>query len=126
MLIPVEFAMLHSPHFHITGNNLSVRLDVREKRELVLKWDTEEKELLVTFNGRTAHVPASNVQSYFPLLSKKAEALQDQKLPTIGELAATAKAVNALNAQVSTPQSHVHAGPGAGTTGQETPKGKGK
>ncbi len=112
MRIPVEVAYLHSPHFHIagaTGKSLQDRLDARVPGcDLKIEWDTESKELCVTHGGREAHIPESNVKSYFPYV-------EEQKVKTL-KPAATARAAERIKAQVSTPQDHVFAGPGGGKT----------
>ncbi len=107
MKVDVELVYLHGPHFHasgITGKNMGDRLDVRDpkQRDIVLAYDTEEKELMVTWGGRTAHIPESNVRAYFPYVEGKRP--EPKKIISVSN----------VKAQVSTPQDHVFAGMGAG------------
>lgn len=111
MKLDLEFAELHNPLF-LAGTNLQMKLDPTKRSGLTLVYDRAEKELLVTYNGKVAIVPASNVSSMTPHGPRTAGVTKVAGLPA--GLKATA--------QVSTPQSHVHAGPGHGTTGQD--KGK--
>lgn len=107
MKIPVELAYLHGPHFHAfgqTGKNLSERLDTRATKDLHLMYDDEAKELEVTWGGRTAHVPDSNVRSYFPFV--------DGHAPVAKKITP----MQSIKAQVATPMDHVFAGPGGGKT----------
>lgn len=116
MKIDLDFAELHAPLF-LAGTNLQMKLDPSKRRGLTLVYDRGEKELLVTWAGRQAIVPLSNVASMTPSDEVTIKMVTPEQL-----IKASAKAKPA--AQVSTPQSHVHAGPGHGSTGQEPPKGK--
>lgn len=104
MRILVGMANLHSPHFHacgITGKNMGERLDASRDAQLTMVYDRETKELEVTWQGKTAFVPESNVKAYYEL--------EDKTGPK-----EVRKVVGAVKAQVSTPQDHVFAGPGGG------------
>lgn len=109
--IDVGYAQLHNDLF-LNGRNLTKgsglhTLDTNQTQGLSMSYDLTEKELLVTYNGVTAHVPSTNVSCYIPGPSK------DRKLKQ-----ASAPQVASINsAQVGTPQSHVHAGLGHGQTG---------
>jgi hypothetical protein len=106
MRIDVELAFLHTPHFH-TGKNFPERLCTKEHRGLKLAYVTEDKELLVEWNGRVAHIPESNVRCYFPRVEKETHvAAEKPQLPKISK--------TPVKAQVSGPQHHVFEGPGAG------------
>ncbi len=114
MKIELSFAELHNPLF-LAGTNLQMKLQPEKRQGLKLTYDRAEKELLVEWAGETAIVPSSNISSMTP---KKVEPEREIRpaSPTPG--------LGRASAQVSTPQSHVHAGPGHGDTGQEKPKAK--
>lgn len=115
-LIDVYRADLHDVVF-VGGMNLTQKLDTRQragtKRVDALQWDEEEDELVVTHQGEVGRMPHTGVKIYFTVDDNPNEAKvveksphKDQKMPDIGK------------AQVSTPQSHVFAGPGAGKVGK--------
>lgn len=114
MKIELSFAELHNPLF-LAGTNLQMKLQPEKRTGLKLTYDRAEKELLVEWQGQTAIVPSSNISSMTPKLILNPAKIEPQA-PT-PELARR-------SAQVSTPQSHVHAGPGHGDTGQEKPRAK--
>lgn len=122
---PVEYAHLHAPHFHLSGINLGDKLDARMKgrQGLLLQWDTEDKELLVIYQGRVEHVPETNVKSY-AVLGEKPSTERESPIEKPQPQAPDKNMARPprVSAQVSTPQSHVFAGPGAGDTGQALPK----
>lgn len=106
MKIDVELAYLHNPHFHISGingKNMGDRLDTRTHHDMVLQYDRDVKELYVTWGGREACIPESNVKSYFPFVGEERPKAKKVQAP-----------VGAIKAQVSTPQDHVFKGPGGG------------
>ncbi len=115
MRIDLKFAELHSPLF-LAGTNLQLKLDPTKRTGLKLVYDRAEKELLVTWNGETAIVPTTNVSSMTP-------ADEPKKAPVLMTKPETKHPdpdmARPRTAQVNTPQSHVHAGPGHGDTGQE-------
>jgi hypothetical protein len=76
-------------------------------------YDRDEKELLVSYNGKTAILPSTSVLS-----------MVEQTAPRLVTKAPAP--VVPFEAQVSTPQSHVFAGPGGGTTGQDEKRGPGR
>lgn len=119
MKIDLEFAELHNPLF-LAGTNLQMKLDPAKRSGLKLVYDRAEKELLVYFKTTKgeymAIVPSANVSSMTPVTT--------QAEPTGGSsrevpFAQPASLLGKRTAQVSTPQSHVHAGEGHGETGQE-------
>ncbi len=119
MKIDLKFAELHNPLF-LGGKNLGLKLDHKKHPSISLVYDRAEKELLVTWNGETGIIPASNVSSMTPALINLSPPVVKTELPPRrlpGE---------PFTAQVETPQSHVHAGPGHGSTGQEPPKKGGR
>lgn len=113
MKIELSFAELHNPLF-LAGTNLQMKLIPEKRSGLKLFYDREEKELLVEWQGETAIVPSSNVSSMTARLGPVKEAKPVAPNPELARAR--------LSAQVSSPQSHVHAGPGHGETGQA--KGK--
>ncbi len=94
MQIDLEFAELHGPLF-LAGTNLQMKLDPHKRTGLKLVYDRAEKELLVTFNGKTAIIPSSNIVSMTPGAVKE---------PVVAVAPPSGKAVKA---QASSPQSHV-------------------
>lgn len=114
MKIDLSFAELHNPLF-LAGTNLQMKLQPDKRTGLKLVYDRTEKELLVEWQGQTAIVPSSNISSMTPKLAD---------VPTKAEPAQPNPEMARRTAQVETPQSHVHAGPGHGTTGQEKPRAK--
>lgn len=119
MKIELRFAELHAPLFisdeKHQGKNFGMKLDHIKHRGIKLEYDREAQELLVSWEGREAIVPLTNVISMQPL---KAEPAKVVRLP---ETAVAAPKVKAT-AQVSSPQGHVFEGPGKGQTGQESLK----
>lgn len=120
--IDLRFAEIHAPLFLMgeKGTNLGTKLDPAKRKGLKLVYDRGEKELLVSFEGMSAIIPATNVVSMLEVQSTKkvsaaaVKAAQKEDTPT-GQ---------PIVAQVSGPQLHVHAGPGHGQTGQDAPKAK--
>jgi len=108
-MIEVGFAELHNALF-LGGKNHGLKLDSHRHPDLKMVYDKEEKELLVTWGGKLAHIPSTNVAYYHP---GKPE---DRKVVQMGS---TMVAGISGSAQVETPMSHVHAGHGHGKTGQK-------
>ena len=104
----VGFAFLHTPLF-LGGKNLSDKLDGHQRKELEMVYDKKEMELVVTWNKKTARIPSTNVAYYIP------GDPEDRKIAGVHH---PMVAGTSANAQVETPMSHVHAGPGAGKTGK--------
>lgn len=111
-MIDVGFAVLHNALF-LGGTNLGQKLDTHHRPDLKMVYDRAEKELIVTFRGKTSYVPSTNVASYQPGPADDRKILQSATLSTLG---------SSRNAQVESPMSHVHAGYGHGKTGQKSIK----
>ncbi len=105
----ISWAELHAPLF-LAGTNLGQKLDPKKRGGLAIEYDEERRHLYVGYNGQTARVPETSVLSMVEAGSQK-----PAPYPVTGALAT----FNPSAAQVSTPQSHVFAGPGGGVTGQE-------
>lgn len=106
-MIEVGFAELHNALF-LGGKNFGVKLDPHRYHDLSLSYDTAEKELLVTWNKKVAHIPSANVAYYVPGVSEDRKVIQT-----------TAPMVAGISsAQVETPAGHVFAGEGHGKTGK--------
>ncbi len=122
--IDLRFAEIHAPLFLLgdKGKNLGTKLDPKKQTGLTLVYDRAEKELLVSYLDMEAIIPATNVVSMLPMKAEKKVAAKAVKAAQKDDTL-TGKPIEA---QVSTPQTHVHAGPGHGQTGQEPVKGKGK
>lgn len=101
--LDVGFAELHNALF-LGGKNFGLKIDLKRHSDIKMQYDLDEKELLVTWGAKTAHIPHSNVAYYIP------GPAEDRKL------AQTAHPMVAgiASAQVETPFGHVHAGPGRG------------
>lgn len=118
MKIPLSFAELHGPLF-LAGKNFGQKLDKYKHPGIVLEYDTDRHWLQVTWSKNEAWVPLSNVSSMTPV----GEPVKTATQTLAAAIAPTPElARGKLSAQVETPQSHVHAGPGAGVTGQEKRK----
>ncbi len=105
--IPVEMVCLHASYMHscgVTGKNMPEKLDAKVDKAITMIYDRENKELEVTWGGKIAFIPDTNIKAYF---------VKDQESPSV---ARKVVAVGKIQAQVSTPQDHVFAGPGAGKT----------
>lgn len=102
MRIEIKRAELHTPLF-LGGTNLQTKLDPAKRHGLRLTWDTEERTLFVLWNGEVGEIPEANVAVRVRGTSAPVSVITPaQKVP--------------IDAQVSTPHSHVHAGPGQGKT----------
>lgn len=106
-MIEVGFAELHNALF-LGGKNFGLRLDTHHRADLKLEYDLKEKELIVTWAKKVAHIPSTNVAYYIPGTPEDRKVVQVAH-PMVAGIAA--------GAQVESPMSHVHAGPGAGKTG---------
>lgn len=104
--IDLKFVELHNPLF-LGGKNFGTKLDPGKLAGLALKYDRAEKELLVSWCGKTGIIPSSGV------------ACMEAGLPDVKASQHTHPIVAgiAASAQVETPMSHVHAGYGHGKTG---------
>ena len=103
-LVPTGFAFLHSTLF-LGGKNHSDKLDSYRYPELKMVYDRAEKELIVTYRGKVAIVPSTNVAYYHPGPAEERQPLSASH-PMVANASHTA--------QVETPFGHVHAGPGKG------------
>src|SRR5260221_9932370 len=103
-LVPTGFAFLHAPLF-LGGKNHSDKLDSFRYPELKMVYDRDEKELIVTYRGKTANVPSTNVAYYHP-------GAAEERVPNTPSHSMVANV--SQTAQVETPMSHVHAGHGHG------------
>lgn len=121
MKIPLSFAELHTPLF-LAGKNFGVKLDHKKHPGITLDYDTDRDWLTVGWKHQGDHeawVPLPNVVSMTPS-GAPAKTPTEQLAKAIAPSPDMAR--GKLSAQVETPQSHVHAGPGAGVTGQEKKK----
>lgn len=107
MTINIRSVRLHSTIF-VGGRNLSDK--IAAKPDLILEYDRKEKELHVTFQGETAIVPSTNINSM--VLQIEADTIRSE--PRV-EIPFSTK----TTAQIDSPMAHVFAGPGAGKTGKE-------
>ena len=115
-MIDVYRADLHDVIF-VGGKNLTGKLDARPKGTagLKLQWDEEEDELVVTYQGETGRMPHTGVKIYFTSEgNEKHSGLKEVNVHQTQHANPAAR-----GAQVSTPQGHVFAGPGAGKTGSK-------
>lgn len=104
--IPLEFVELHNPMF-FAGKNFAVKLDPSHIAGLELEYDRAEKELFVHWGGKVGIVPSSNISCMV------------EGTPKVKAQVNTHPIVAGIqSAQVETPMSHVHAGPGKGLTGK--------
>jgi len=111
MKIKLLYAELHNALF-LNGTNLQLKLDISKRQDLHLLYDKEEKELLVYYKGALAIIPSSNVSSMTPEDASICGAIPGTpKSKDIGKITHIG---GPIKAQVSSPMSHVHEGPGAG------------
>lgn len=102
-IVDVRFAVLHEG-FIFAGRNFDAKLDLHRYSDLKLQYDRDEKELLVSYNGEVLNMPHTNVKGY-QIGEFKSRYAPQVSHPQVANVAITA--------QVETPHSHVHAGPGA-------------
>src|SRR5271165_1106186 len=102
MRINLVFAELHTPLF-LGGRNFGLKLDNVKFNGLELVYDQTEKELWITHNKKTAIIPTSNVVSMTPGEVALIGATEEVRQPA----ASPGKFRTKVNAQVSTPTSHV-------------------
>lgn len=105
--VDVTFCKLHDDLF-FGGKSFGKRLEPSHQSGLKMVYDKEEKELIVSWNGRTANIPSTNIVSY------SIDKAEDRMLKQV----ATPQVAGISSAQVHTPMSHVQAGPGYGKTGK--------
>lgn len=112
MKTKIEWAELHAPLF-LAGTNLGLKLDPKKRSGLTLEYDEEKRHLYAGFNEKSARIPESSVLSMVE--AGPVAVVPKHPFPTPPQ-------AKPFEAQVETPLSHVHAGPGKGQTGQEEPK----
>lgn len=106
MKIDLNYAELHNPLF-LAGKNHGLKLDANKIHGLELQYDRIEKELLVSWAGKIGIIPSSNI------------ACMIEGLPEVTPVKHIHPIVaGAQSAQVESPFSHVHAGPGQGKNGK--------
>jgi hypothetical protein len=98
-MIDCQRVELHSVLF-LAGKNHGAKIQAGP--DVKLQWDQAEKELHVTWNNETAILPSSSVQCR---VHAKEKALVAPTPTPEGRK---------IVAQASSPQDHVHAGPGQG------------
>jgi hypothetical protein len=87
----LRFAELLAPLF-LSGTNLGLKLQPQQRTGLDLTYDRANRELLVTYNGRTAIIPMSNVNS-----------MEEDKSPAVKPVAAAHVQKGPVKAQASVP-----------------------
>jgi hypothetical protein len=102
--IDINFAELHNALF-LGGKNHGLKLDPARSSGLALIYDRDEKELLVSWNNEKAIIPSSNIASMTEGKVKDRKVIQQITHPMVASVG---------SAQVETPMSHVHGGPGKG------------
>lgn len=105
MRTEIKWAELHAPLF-LAGTNLQLKLDPTKRSGLKMEYDEEKKHLYVTYNNQTARIPETSVLSMVEGSGARPVVVAPVHAPVV-------------EAQVSSPTSHVFAGMGGGTTGQE-------
>lgn len=139
MRTPIQWAELHAPLF-LCATNLQLKLDPKIRAGLSMEYDEEKRHLYVTFNNgkgavQTARIPETSVLSMVeaaPVVrSGRAVVGSDIGIDSrdppgrVEQFTSGIASARAVEAQVSTPTSHVFAGPGGGSTGQEEPVKRG-
>lgn len=104
---PVKFAMLHSPVF-LVGKSFSTQLDPLAHTGLRIEYDAEVDKLFIGYKGEEITMPSTSAVYWLDGEPKKREIVEAK--PYVKPVLPSA--------QVESPQSHVHAGPGAGKTGR--------
>lgn len=104
--IEVGYAKFRDDLF-INGKNFGKAIDKSDHRHtgVEMVYDREEKEMIVSWMGRTAHIPSTNVAVYCPgpAMDRRTQQIAHAMVAGISGAA-----------QVETPFGHVHAGPGKG------------
>ncbi len=120
MKTEIEWAELHAPLF-LAGTNLGQKLDPNKRTVLKMVYDEVKRHLYVSYNNKTARIPETSVLSMVEVQAPKLTMVEFAEK----KIEESARAQGFAEAQVSTPQSHVFAGPGGGQTGQEDPVKRG-
>lgn len=124
MKTEIEWAELHAPLF-LAGTNLGQKLDPKKRSGLKMMYDEDKRHLYVIYNAQMARVPETSVLSMVE--SKTVQTLKEKIAEGEAALAHVPIHFRADAAQVSTPMSHVFAGPGGGQTEQDpTKRGPGR
>jgi hypothetical protein len=118
MRTEIKWAELHAPLF-LAGTNLQLKLDPTKRSGLKMEYDEEKKHLYVTYNNQTARIPETSVLS---MVEREMTPAKHDYDALGGGTYTPPRPVAPIEAQVSTPTSHVFAGRGGGTTGQEPPE----
>lgn len=111
-LVSIEYAELHTPLF-LGGKNFGTKLEPHGKHKhaqygLSLEFDESKKRMLAKYLSKTAHIPEAAVAYWIPGDGSQFKVVKNEAPP----------ANKGITAQVSTPQSHVQAGPGFGKVGK--------
>jgi hypothetical protein len=107
--IDIKFAELKSPLF-FAGTNWGLKLDPGKSSKhsvMILVYDRQEKELIISIGEKLCIIPSSNVNSME--IGKPEMSVPQYTHPIVAGRLQTA--------QVESPMSHVHAGEGHGKTG---------
>lgn len=104
-MIEIKFAQLHDTIF-LAGKNFPAKLEPKNMAGLQLFYDREEKELLIHWAGEIGIIPFTNIRVMVA-------GAVEQRTQTMHPIAA-GMIQQKISAQVETPQSHVHGGPGKG------------
>jgi aminoglycoside phosphotransferase (APT) family kinase protein len=114
----IDLKFLHVDHnMFLAGANLGDKLPNPRFSSAKMQFDPTTNLVYVTYNGETGFF--SHHHAWMMVEGSAKKVLQ---MHAKAQDAHDTTQRNPLNAQVSTPQGHVHAGPGAGLTGQEEVK----
>lgn len=106
MKINLEFVELCAPLF-LAGKNCSTKIMANEKTGFTLVYDRTEKEVLITYNGKTGIVPFARCEHVTPIqdaaVLKPEASVPQQQVGKTGKFNANPSA----KAQVGSPTSHV-------------------
>ncbi len=99
----MKLSFLHThTNLFVGRKNMPEKIKSFEIKDIEMSYDAKNGLVLVTYNGETALVPLSNVAA---MIAEPAEAKKQPPLKV---------ATQPVEAQVSSPSSHVFAGPGKG------------
>ncbi len=112
MRTPVKFLMLHSPVFISgthgnQGKSLGTQLNAAKVPGIKIEYSASEDKLYVSIGSDEITMPTTSAVYW---ISGAAEGIAQAVTPIAKPIIPSA--------QVETPQSHVHAGPGQGKTGR--------
>ncbi len=123
MRTEIVWAELHGSLF-LAGTNLGMKLDPKGRSGIKMEYDEQRRHLYVTYNSKTCRIPETSVLSMVEGEKVKlsdAERFEIEQRKLEETIPFPPPRFTGAEAQVSTPMSHVHAGLGAGQTGQEEP-----